>query len=340
MSLLTETREPQRTAATRLVLPVVWTMLALPCLFVVLARALGGHPPTPGPQLAALVLPALGLMIIAMVLALVVRRGMLVAASTLLFVPLAVWAAPPRGASAAPACNSGASLSFRAMTINAYFGRADPEQILRTVQDEQVDVLAVQELTPALADELRSIGLDKELPYSNIDPRDVAAGSGLWLRYRAQPSASLSGLSFAAPTMTVRVGTEETVTFASVHPSSPWPGREWLWEKDLQTLGLDLMRISGEKVVMGDFNASRDHADFRAVLAANDLHDAADLAKDLSWPGATWPAGGVIPSFTRLDHVLVSPVFGVQSAEPATIAGSDHKAVLATLTVCGGPAGS
>ncbi|MEE0654145.1 MAG: endonuclease/exonuclease/phosphatase family protein, partial [Bifidobacterium criceti] len=57
---------------------------------------------------------------------------------------------------------------FRALTLNCRYGRADAEQIVRLVRDEDVTVLALQELSEDIVDRLDAAGLRELLPYREL----------------------------------------------------------------------------------------------------------------------------------------------------------------------------
>jgi endonuclease/exonuclease/phosphatase (EEP) superfamily protein YafD len=85
----------------------------------------------------------------------------------------------------------------------------------------------------------------------------------------------------------------------------------------------------------GDFNASRDHAEFRAVLGTG-LTDAGDAVSVSAWPGFTWPADEPGPPGARLDHVLITPAsIGVRKVSVVDVPGTDHHGVVADLVVAG-----
>jgi endonuclease/exonuclease/phosphatase (EEP) superfamily protein YafD len=84
-------------------------------------------------------------------------------------------------------------------------------------------------------------------------------------------------------------------------------------------------------LLMGDFNATLDHAAFRQVVAKG-YHDAADAAGaglSVSWPDDNrWYFVGV-----TLDHVLADERVGVRKAVIHRVTGSDHRAVFAELVL-------
>jgi len=319
---------------TGLVVALIFTALALPPL---LARLVGGHPPTRITQLAALapvaVVPATAAVIIAAATA-----GW---PAVLLAVPaviLWVWQLPPRQrtshqAAAGFSRESGAAppvLSLRLLTVNALGGAADPEAILRTVRSHNVDVLAVQELTLQMVGRLAAAGLGQLLPFSHLDPRPASAGTGLWARWPLTPLPPVPGLIAAAPRARIDPLGGRPVTLTAVHPLAPTHRHAATWQRELALIRQTLAEVDGPQVVAGDFNASRDHRPFRDLLAAG-LLDCADSSPRRSWPGFTWPAAGRMLPVMRLDHVLVSRTATVRMTRAIRVPRTDHHGVLAVI---------
>jgi endonuclease/exonuclease/phosphatase (EEP) superfamily protein YafD len=328
---------------------LILTALAFPPL---LARMTGGHPPRPRPQLAALapvaVLPAVAAVVIAATTAWWLTVLLALPAAMLL-----AWQLPPsRPPGYRAAAGSGPAaevLTLRMFTVNTRGGWADPGAVLRTLQRHDVDVLAVQELTPPMLSRLEEAGLAEVLPSAHLDPRPGSAGTGLWARRPLHPLPTLPGLVAAAPRARVDLAGGRPVTLTVVHTKAPTKGSAVQWQRELALLGSGLAGAPGPQVVAGDFNASRDHQPFRDVLAAGFL-DCADAAQRRPWPGFTWPtnldarvnqdqlrfrdwlrARRTLPVM-RLDHVLVSRAgAAVREVRTIRIPGTDHRGVLAVI---------
>ena len=318
------------TWVTALILMVV----ALPAL---LARLAGGYPPNPVPELAALA----PLAVVPAVAAVVVAAFAAWWLAVLLAVPaavLVVWQMPPlrrprfRAASGASrgTGSAAATLRLRLFTVNAECGAADPAAVLRILRQHDVDVLAVQELTPRMVDRLAAAGLAQVLPFSHLDPRPGAPGTGLWARWPLTPLPPVSGLSTAAPRARIDPLGGFPVTLTAVHPAAPvrgraapMRGRADRWRHELAMIRQTLAAIDEPQVVAGDFNATRDHRPFRELLAAGFL-DCADVGQTRPWPGFTWPSLPVL----RLDHVLVSRTATVPMTRIIRVPRTDHHGVL------------
>ena len=317
------------------VLAVALTALAIPPLA---ARAAGGEPPDPYPRLAALA-PAGTLFAFA---------GVVVAAATswwlalLLAIPAATllaWQLPParragrETASVRPRVPDPRpdALTLRVFSLNVLRGSADPAAVVRAIERHRVDVLAVQELTPGMVDQLADAGLGTLLPYRHLDPRPKAGGTGLWARWPLAPLPPVPGMVAAAPRARIEPVDGWPVTVTGVHPKAPMRRNVRRWQQDLAAIRSTLVNSEGQQVVAGDFNASRDHRPFRDLLAAGFL-DCADAARRRPWPGFTWPAGRWITPVMRLDHVLVSRgSASVRESRIIRVPGTDHRGVLAVI---------
>ena len=317
------------------VLAVVLTAVAIPPL---VARAAGGEPPHPYPSLAAL----------APVATLVAFAGVVVAAVTswwlalLLAIPAVVllaWQLPPAKGTAGETAPVPEQLpdpapsapTVRVLSLNARRGSADPAAVVRAIERHQVDVFVVQELTSGMVHRLAETRLGTLLPYCHLDPRPRGAGTGLWARWPLAPLPPVPGLKAAAPRARVEPVDGWPVTVTGVHPKAPVRRNVRLWQQELAAIRSTLVTSDGPQVVAGDFNASRDHRPFRALLNAGFL-DCADVARRRPWPGFTWPAGRWIPSVMRLDHVLVSRGgASVSASRVIRVPGTDHRGVLAVI---------
>ena len=324
--------EEVRYSVTGLV-ALIFMALALPPL---LARLTGG-PPNPVPQLAALapvaVVPAAAAVIIAAATA--PWLAVLFAIPTVMRL---IWQLPPRRrmshqASAGPSRESGSALTLvrlRLLTVNAQGGAADPAAVLRALRTHNVDVLAVQELTPHMVGRLAAAGLAQLLPFSHLDPRPGSPGTGLWARWPLTPLPPVPGLTSAAPRARIDPPGGQPVTLTAVHPSAPVQGHADVWQRELARIRQTLATVDGPQVVAGDFNASRDHRPFRDLLAAGFL-DCADSSQSRSWPGFTWPTDGRRLPVMRLDHVLVSRTATVSMTRAIRLPPTDHHGVLAAI---------
>ena len=90
-------------------------------------------------------------------------------------------------------------------------------------------------------------------------------------------------------------------------------------------------------MIVGDLNATMDHAPMRELVGRG-YDDAATQAASGWQP--TWPAAGevsrfglAVPSLLPIDHVFLSTGLRAVSTESVTIAGTDHRALVATVAL-------
>ncbi|WP_237563566.1 endonuclease/exonuclease/phosphatase family protein [Arthrobacter sp. H-02-3] len=239
---------------------------------------------------------------------------------------------------------------LKVMTFNAWKGQADAAEVVRLVRENGVELLAVQELSPALERRLDAEGLGTLLPHRISRAVEGAGGGGVYSSRPIAPLDSVDGSAFHMPTVRVDLGPAPagdpngrpvSLDVTNVHTKAPVWGRAGQWRSELAALGRVAVR-PGNVLLLGDFNATLDHAEFRRMLAGGEsgagpggpLVDAgaAALARLIpTWPQAGPPLPGVV-----IDHVVTSPQVRSYGYSVLPVAGSDHAAVLATLRV---PAG-
>lgn len=211
------------------------------------------------------------------------------------------------------------------VTVNASYGGASAQEILALVRTHDVDVLAVQELTPALADELASLNLGTELPFALAQPATGHRGIGLWSREQMSDAEVLD--DFRSWALSARVETEAgPVTVLAVHPQRPGVRSHDGWDEDLSKLADVARQTAGAVFIVGDLNTTRDHTAFRA-LERDGFRDESDQAG--AGLAATFPAAPSLFPLIAIDHVLVRDApWTAASAVTVSISGTDHRALV------------
>ena len=230
------------------------------------------------------------------------------------FSPMISGANPPPRAGAEP---------LRVMVVNLYAGRADGLDVVRAASEEDIDVLVVTEMTPAALARMESAGLESLFPHRAGRSGRSKLGTMVFADVRLGHATPLStsGASWRVP-----MG---KYTLFAVHPYAPTDIAKWRRDHYLiRTAVVD----EQPDLVVGDFNATTDHPQMRALADAG-YRSAAELANEGWQP--TWPAAGQsvlgisVPNVVEIDHVLVGPTFAGISTHTLDIPESDHRAVVA-----------
>jgi endonuclease/exonuclease/phosphatase (EEP) superfamily protein YafD len=211
------------------------------------------------------------------------------------------------------------------MTLNASYGDADPAQVLELVNDLDVDILTIQELTPRLAESLAQVGLNDTLPFSVVQDERGHGGIGLWSRAPMTNGIALDDLDVWAIRADVDTARGPVTVFA-VHPARPRVSEHARWSSDLAILTQMIDSTPGAVLVAGDFNTTRDHASFRKLERLGFADESDQAAAGIQF---TFPQGLTIPPLFAIDHVLTRDVPWV-AVQVATIAvtGTDHRALV------------
>jgi len=219
----------------------------------------------------------------------------------------------------------------RIMTLNTKEGNASATDIVRIVREEHVEVLALQEVSQDLLNNLQAAGLYDILPYnimSAASAQDNGGLNGVWtMAPMSNPSQSLLPIETSQmPAGTIQIG-DKQVRFVSAHPNSPTRGKQSLWSEGLGTIG-DLKNYDWTYVVMGDFNSTWDHPRFRALLGDRFVDAGEQAGEGYHF---TYPGNSKIPPVIEIDHIIHDKGVTVADLETVTVPGSDHRALLATL---------
>ncbi|MCL7428900.1 endonuclease/exonuclease/phosphatase family protein [Streptomyces sp. YS415] len=238
---------------------------------------------------------------------------------------LLAWFLEPYGTAGAP--GGPAVASVRVLAANVEFGNGTPA-LIAAVRRERPDVVFVSECDPACEARL---GANAGYPHREAVPGTGSTGSLILSRFPLRGTGGVPGtMGMPGAVADVR---GHAVRLQLAHPMPPVPGQVGVWREELAALR-DFAARGGDAptILAGDFNASQDHASFRRVLDAG-LRDAARLTDDdrtPTWPSRTAPALGV-----QIDHVLVSREFSARRTRFLDLADTDHRAVLADLTLHG-----
>ena len=266
-------------------------------------------------------------------------------------VPLAVAARQRSAAGTALAAGAGAALAaavlgragrrepehaggprVRVATVSLRRGLVPAGPVLDLVRRLDVDVLAVQELTPRAEAALRAEGLDEVPALGARRPRPAglaaeAASGAVWTRLDVRARTATPG-AFEQPTVRLATRTAPEFELTSVHtlPPATSPAAVRGWTADLAALPDPDPAVP--RILAGDFNATLDHAALRALLRRGYADAVREAGLALRW---TWRPLRLRFPRPSLDHVLVDRRIAVAAVGLVTVRGSDHRAVVADL---------
>jgi endonuclease/exonuclease/phosphatase family metal-dependent hydrolase len=201
--------------------------------------------------------------------------------------------------------------------------------VVRAATAYGADVLVLEEVTPANLNGLVRAGLDELMPYHEGKAQVGADGTMVFSRYRLTDPRTFpvdnGGLD-------VRVGAPEPFRLLAVHTDQPigWT-RSWVKDMALVRQRATATVREGPTLVVGDFNATRDHPQLRAVLGSG-LRDAAEEAGSgwqPTWP-SRWRTSWLRPLIT-IDHVLTTPGYRALRTHTVEVPHTDHLALVAQL---------
>lgn len=210
--------------------------------------------------------------------------------------------------------------AVRVMTLNIWGGNHDFAAVERILAQHHPDILLLEELRPQHAALLRRL----RVRYPNQVVCDVSPDCGVAVlsKYRIGPERSISDGHIMALEVRATIEDHDLVLFAT-HMKRPFAGRGQ--SDQFEALTAEVAALPENSLVAGDFNSALWSANLSryvkgaGVCACNLTH-------------ATWPEW-LGPFGVPIDHIFLKP--GVRLLGIATVsgAGSDHKALMATVSV-------
>jgi len=236
------------------------------------------------------------------------------------------------------------------LTYNALAYNPDPAALARALRSSGADVIGLQELSEALALQIRELLLDV-YPYQILAPEPGVAGMGVISRFPLRPlHGALPGAWLGRPQVVALEIGEQTVRVVNVHAisvrldqlASIEPATRER-ERQAATLAAYVAASPDPVVVMGDFNTGDQSAAYRTLRRQlGDAWRAAGWGLGNTFPGAgaaqgSRPviAGVAMPEWTvRIDYIFYSCHWQAQSARLGPWDGhSDHHPVAARLAL-------
>lgn len=309
---------------------------AIVVVIAALVTTVAGRTVAPAHAVFQMALPfvLLGVSLIVLFAALTRRRA-LIATSGLALVVTALLLAPAVWPRSHPAPGD------RDLTVfvsNLRYNNQVPEDKVAEILAADDDVVVLVELTPDFVDRLEAGGIDQRYPYRSTHPEPGAHGAGIYSK-RPIADAGLEPIGeLTAPAVTVETA-DGPLRVVAVHTRPPVSGPYVpVWEAELRALHDYAAGLTRPTVLAGDFNATRWHPGFKAILdlGLTDAHE--QVGKGLTF---SWPVGGrigrFVGPFSRLDHALLAHA-DATAVDDRSAAGSDHRAFV--LRVRPRPAGT
>ncbi|MFY1632033.1 endonuclease/exonuclease/phosphatase family protein [Solwaraspora sp. WMMB335] len=259
------------------------------------------------------VVPWLGVAVVPLVVAAVLRRSRLavvtVSACAVLWGGLYGIAWLPRG--------GGGPAEITVVSQNMRAGNPAPAATIEALLRRDPDLIALQEIAEDGHQPLAASLADR-YPH-----RVLLSTVALWSRLPIREAAGVdTGLDWTRALRAVVAGPAGDIVVYVVHLGSARAGDTALRDRTVATLATTLRHERAQRlIVVGDFNTATTD---RVIAPLTDLLSDAQ-AEAGTGPGFTWPA--VLP-VTRPDHVLYRGLT-VTRAEVVRTPASDHRAVVA-----------
>ncbi|HWJ52598.1 MAG TPA: endonuclease/exonuclease/phosphatase family protein [Propionibacteriaceae bacterium] len=215
---------------------------------------------------------------------------------------------------------------FTVMSLNMYFGSADPGGVAEMAQ--RADVVILVEVTPDALQALEGRAWNKRFPYSIGSSEEGVGGTAVYSRFRLSRAERIGVTEFQQWAVEVQVPGVGPVELLAVHPCNPYCGGG-RWYSDHQLISNAAAEYRQvPMIVAGDFNAVPDHGPMQQLRRMG-LRSADDIVGAGWMP--TYPARRRLPPLLPIDNVLVNDRLTATSVTSFRVRRTDHLGLLATL---------
>jgi len=200
--------------------------------------------------------------------------------------------------------------------------------LIALVDAEAADLVVLEEVTPAWAESIAALADD--YPYRYVIPRSDNFGIALLSRAPFVSVRHLASPPLGYPTIHARIDMQgRGIDVIASHPTVPVNAVVYAARnRQLESLAALVAESEGPVVLVGDLNATPWDRHYRQLEASTTLRNARrGFGIVPTWP--TFLPIAMIP----IDHVLVSPEFGVRSMAAGPDIGSDHLPLIVTLAL-------
>lgn len=217
------------------------------------------------------------------------------------------------------------AVGLRVASVNLLYRNDRIEDVADTLADLAPDVIVFSEYTAEHQAALQRSELADDFLYRIDRSGQLAGGVAVWSRTPVLVDEHPDTYNYSLD-VTVD-GPDGDVRLVALHTPTPLVSFD-NWRRDLRTAARTGRDASGPTMVIGDFNASYWHPDFRRMLDAGLVDAHAALGKGFS---TSWPTDRFLPPFVRLDHALTTPDLVSTEVDDFEIPGSDHRGFVVTV---------
>ena len=214
--------------------------------------------------------------------------------------------------------------NFTIGQFNLYHGNSSPEQAISELSTAEFDIFTIQELNSRWMPTIDSL-IKKKYPFYLEEPlKGCCYGIGLYSRFPI-----LDGEVFElGKTPAIRANIKingQIITVITFHTRPPvFPNETDIRNAQMRTIAEMSRTIKTPILVLGDFNVVPWDAVFDSFLATGNLRAVRNGFQ------TTYPMDFGIP-LIPIDHITYSAGLKPTSCETVTIAGSDHKGIVASF---------
>lgn len=219
---------------------------------------------------------------------------------------------------------------LRILQMNLWAGNEKFDQIKKTIDSADADLVALEELSPE-AQKWFQKSLKQSYPYQIMHTQPDNFGIGLLSRYKLHDALLFyvrKEKYLSPPMVTTNIEVKgRTVGVLVAHLIPPFGEPNFIMDKAMVESMISFCKKYDDKIVVGDLNLSQHSALFKKLIADTNLHDS---ARGFGWH-PTFPSNTGMGIY--IDQCLTGGAISVVDRKNGAAFGSDHFPVLIDLNV-------
>lgn len=152
------------------------------------------------------------------------------------------------------------------LQANLELGQGDVSALADAIESNDIGVATITELTDEALTRIESSSIPARLPHSVTVPARAGNGGSVYSRFPIVEHRRLEGFWLLNFRVVIDVPARGQIAVYGLHLMPPYPDHGEQWAAELRALRAELSAEKLPVIVAGDFNATYDHRQYRALL--------------------------------------------------------------------------
>jgi len=218
-----------------------------------------------------------------------------------------------------------AATGFKVVSMNVWAHNRQTGEVLDFLRREDADIIVLQETTPHWVRALETLKDVYPHRIGQIDCKEMRLCEVMVLSKKPWSEARAFLVDDTGAALVWVRFPDTGMTIATTHLNRPFWAHGVKQQEQIEALAKYVRQLEGPLVLAGDFNTTPWSSAYARLLKAAGIRRAG-RGQNVTWPSWLWPFSGI-----PIDHVFTKGIAGSIDVRTGPGAGSDHRALIATI---------